>query len=207
MDTEKQPKILVLYYSLYGHVYRLAQEVVKGIKDANGRAILKIVEELMPKKYMNDKALEIKEKMKEIPVANPRSDLKEIDGLIVGTPTRFGNMCAQMRNFWDQTGGDWAAGTLVGKPAGVFTSTNTQHGGQETTIITTMITLLHQGAIIVGSPYTNKELSIRNEVSGGSPYGPSTIAGPKGEKTPNDNELSLSKKLGYRIAMLARKLN
>jgi NAD(P)H dehydrogenase (quinone) len=203
---ESRPKILILFYSMYGHVFRMAKEVVKGVEAADGIAELKRVQELTPEKYMNEKAKETREKLKDIPVADPRQDLKKIDGIIVGTPTRFGNMCAQMRNFWDQTGGDWAAGTLIGKPAGVFTSTNTQHGGQETTIITVMITLFHHGSILVGTPYSNPELMEAEEISGGTPYGPSTIAGPQGQNTPSENELSLARKLGIRVTDIARRL-
>ncbi|MBD3353098.1 MAG: NAD(P)H:quinone oxidoreductase [Candidatus Lokiarchaeota archaeon] len=204
--TKEHLKILVLFYSLYGHTYRLVQDVVQGIKAENATPMLRIVEELMPKKYMNKKAKEMKEQLKDIPIANPREDLKDIDGIIVGTPTRFGNMCAQMRNFWDQTGGDWVKGSLIGKPAGIFASTNTQHGGQETTIITTMITLLHHGCIIVGTPYSNLELMEKDTITGGTPYGPTTVAGPNGERMPIENELNLARMLGRRVTKIARKL-
>src|SRR6056297_151745 len=142
---------------MYGHIYKMAQKVLEGIKDAGGEPVLMQVEELLPEKYWGDAVKENKQNMKNIPIADPRKDLKGIDGLIVGTPTRYGNMTAQMRQFWDQTGPDWQEGTLIGKPAGVFTSTATQHGGQETTILTTAITLLHHGMVIVGLPYSNKE--------------------------------------------------
>jgi NAD(P)H dehydrogenase (quinone) len=144
--------------------------------------------------------------MKDIPVADPRADLEGIDGLIVGTPTRFGNMTAQMRNFWDQTGSGWSKGVLIGKPAAVFTSSGTQHGGQETTIITTMITLLHHGCVLVGLPYSFKEQLASEEISGGSPYGASTIAGPGNERTPTANELQMAKELGRHLTEIARKL-
>jgi NAD(P)H dehydrogenase (quinone) len=204
--AELTPKILVLFYSMYGHVYAMAQAVVEGVIEAGGEPILKQVEELVPEKFWNDVARNAKELMSEVPVADPFSDLKGIDGLVVGTPTRFGNMCAQMREFWDQTGADFAAGTLTGKPAAVFASSNTQHGGQETTIITTMITLLHHGAILVGLPYTNQEQSRMDEITGGSPYGASTIAGQGGSRQPSENELLLAKRLGIRLTEVARKL-
>jgi len=164
------------------------------------------VEELMPAKYWNESVKKAKDLMKAIPVADPRSDLKGIDGVIVGTPTRYGNMTAQMRNFWDQTGGDWVEGTLVGKPAGVFTSTGTQHGGQETTIISTMLTLLHHGCVLVGFPYSFEEQSTMVEISGGSPYGVSTIAGPMGERMPSQNELKMAKDFGKHFTVIAEKL-
>ena len=179
--SENKPKILVVFYSMYGHIFRMATAVVEGIREAGGEPMLKQVEELMPETYWTEGVRAAKELMKDIPLADPRLDLQRIDGILVGTPTRFGNMTSQMRNFWDQTGGDWMEGTLIGKPAAVFTSSAFQHGGQETTIITTMITLLHQGCVLVGLPYSFKEQMTLNEITGGSPYGTSTIAGPKGE--------------------------
>lgn len=201
-----KPKIMVLFYSSYGHIFAMAKEVAEGVREAGGEAIVKQAAELVPEKFWNEELREAKETMKEIPVADPRKDLKDIDGLIVGAPTRFGNMCAQMRNFWDQTGGDWASGTLVGKPAAVFTSSGTQHGGQETTIITTMITLLHHGCVLVGLPYSFKEQMTVEEITGGSPYGASTIAGPEGERTPSDNELKMARDLGKHLTTIAKKL-
>lgn len=201
-----KPKILVLFYSSYGHIFAMAKEVAEGVREAGGEAIVKQVTEIVPEKFWNEELREAKETMKEIPVADPRKDLKEIDGLIVGVPTRFGNMCAQMRNFWDQTGGDWASGTLVGKPTSVFTSSGTQHGGQETTIITTMITLIHHGCVLVGLPYSIKEQMTVDEITGGSPYGASTIAGPEGERMPSKNELKMAKDLGKHLTTIAKKL-
>jgi NAD(P)H dehydrogenase (quinone) len=202
----KAPKILVLFYSMYGHTFRMAKAVVEGVKRAGGEPILKQVEELMPEKYWDDSVKKAKEMMKDTPVADPRKDFKGIDGLIVGTPTRYGNMCAQMRNFWDQTGGDWVKGTLIGKPASIFTSTATQHGGQETTIVSTMITLLHHGLVIVGFPYSFEEQSTLQEISGGSPYGVSTIAGTRGERMPSNNELKMAQDLGVYLTSFAKKL-
>jgi NAD(P)H dehydrogenase (quinone) len=204
--ADKKPKILIIFYSMYGHIYTMANSVMEGVKEAGGEPILRQVEELLPEEHWGDNVKNAKEMMKEIPVADPRNDLKDIDGLIVGTPTRFGNMTSQMRNFWDQTGGEWANGTLIGKPASVFTSTATQHGGQETTIITTDITLLHHGCIIVGLPYSNQGLSKIKEMSGGSPYGPSTITGGNGERMPSENELELAKALGEHLTEIAKKL-
>lgn len=142
---------------MYGHTFRMANAVVDGVQEAGGEPVIKQVAELIPEEYWSESVKEAKELMKDVPVAVPRKDLKGIDGIIVGTPTRFGNMCAQMRNFWDQTRGDWANNTLAGKPAAVFTGSNTQHGGQETTIVSTHFTLLHHGCVIVGLPYTFKE--------------------------------------------------
>ena len=201
-----RPRILILFYSTYGHIFQMAKAVAEGVEEAGGIAILKQVEELMPEKYWNDKARQAKERMKDIPIADPRKDLKEIDGIIIGTPTRFGNMTAQMRNFWDQTGEDWAKGTLIGKPASVFTSTANQHGGQETTIISTMITLLHHGLVFVGLPYSFPDQTRMDEITGGTPYGPSTIVGPKGERMPSENELNLARSLGRHHTEIATQL-
>ncbi len=204
--NQSQPKILILFYSMYGHVFRMANAVAEGVREADGEPILKQVAELISEEFWDENVKKAKESMKNIPVADPRKDLKGIDGLIVGTPTRFGNMTSQMRNFWDQTGGDWAEGTLIGKPAAVFTSSATQHGGQETTIISTMITLLHHGCILVGLPYSFKEQMTLEEITGGSPYGASTIAGSAGARMPTANELKLAKDLGKHLTTIAKKL-
>jgi len=174
---ENKPKILVLFYSMYSHIFKMTNSVTEGVREAGGEPILKQVAELIPEKFWNEDIRKAKKLMKNVPTADPSKDLKGIDGVIVGTPTRFGNMCSQMRNFWDQTRGDWMQGALIGKPAAVFTSTATQHGGQETTIISTMITLLHHGCVLVGLPYSFKEQMTIEEITGGSPYGASTIAG------------------------------
>jgi len=191
---------------MYGHTFRMANAVAEGVREAGGETILKQVAELVPEDRWNENIRKAKESMKDIPVANPDADLKGIDGLIIGTPTRFGNMCSQMRNFWDQTSGDWMKGSLIGKPAAVFTSTATQHGGQETTIISTMLTLLHHGCILVGLPYSFKEQMTLQEITGGSPYGASTIAGPMGERMPSANELKMAKDLGKYLTSVAKKL-
>ena len=204
--SQSKPRILILFYSMYGHVFRMASAVAEGVREAGGEPILKQVAELIPEDRWNENIKRAKGMMKDIPVANPLQDLKGINGIVVGTPTRFGNMCAQMRNFWDQTSDDWMKGSLIGKPAAVFTSTATQHGGQETTIISTMLTLLHQGCILVGLPYSFKEQMTLEEISGGSPYGASTIAGPKGERMPSANELKMAKDLGKHLTAVAKKL-
>lgn len=204
--SQPKPRILILFYSMYGHVFRMASAVAEGVREAGGEPILKQVAELIPEDRWNENIKRAKGMMKYIPVANPLQDLKGINGVVVGTPTRFGNMCAQMRNFWDQTSDDWMKGSLIGKPAAVFTSTATQHGGQETTIISTMLTLLHQGCILVGLPYSFKEQMTLEEISGGSPYGASTIAGPMGERMPSANELKMAKDLGKHLTAVAKKL-
>ena len=204
---KERPRILILFYSMYGHTFKMAKAVVEGVQEAGGEPILKQVAELIPEESWSEDVKKTKELMKKIPVANPRKDLKGIDGVIVGTPTRFGNMCAQMRNFWDQTGGAWVNNTLVGKPAAVFTGSNTQHGGQETTIISTHLTLLHHGCVIVGLPYSFKEQMTIEEISGGSPYGASTIAGPGGVRMPSTNELKMAKGLGRHLTTIAKKLS
>ncbi len=201
-----RPKILVVFYSMYGHTFKMAEGVVEGVREAGGEPILKQVAELIPETLWNENIRKAKKLMKDVPVADPRKDLEGIDGLMIGTPTRFGNMCAQMREFWDQTGDDWMKGTLVGKPAAVFTSTGTQHGGQETTIVTTHLTLLHHGCVVVGLPYSFKEQMTMQEITGGSPYGASTIAGPTGERMPSASELRMAKGLGKHLTTIARKL-
>ncbi|MEE9191304.1 MAG: NAD(P)H:quinone oxidoreductase [Candidatus Aerophobetes bacterium] len=201
-----QPKILILFYSMYGHIFQMANAVAKGVKEVGGEAIVKQVAELMPEEYWDENVKKAKEFMKDIPVANPREDLKGIDGIMVGTPTRFANMTSQMRNFWDQTGEDWTNGTLIDKPAAVFTSSGTQHGGQETTIISTMLTLLHHGCVVVGFPYSFKEQMTLEKITGSSPYGVSTIAGPTGERMPSGNELKMARDSGKHLTTIAKKL-
>ena len=205
--SRSKPKVLILFYSMYGHIFRMANAVVEGVREGGGEAVLKQVAELIPEERWNENISKAKELMKDVRVADPHADLKEIDGIIIGTPTRFGNMCSQMRNFWDQTSGDWMKGTLIGKPAAVFTSTATQHGGQETTIISTMITLLHHGCILVGLPYSFTEQMTLEEITGGSPYGASTIAGATGERMPSANELKMAKDLGKHLTKIAKKLS
>lgn len=204
--NQSKPRILIIFYSMYGHIFQMANAVTKGIEEGGGQVILKQVAEIMPEEHWDDNMRKAKETMKDIPVADPRRDLKGIDGLIIGTPTRFGNMTSQMRNFWDQTGEDWMKGTIIGKPAAVFTSSATQHGGQETTIVSTMLTLLHHGCVLVGFPYSFKEQMTLEEITGGSPYGVSTITGPQGERMPSANELKMAKDLGKYLTMIAKKL-
>ena len=199
-------KILVVYYSMYGNTFRLAQAVAEGAKEVEGAKVsLKTVEELVPEEIIDKSppSKKAKEEQKDIPVAT-LDDLAQADAVILGSPTRFGNMCSQLRNFLDQTGPLWAKGQLVGKPAGVFCSTSTMHGGQETTLISMMLTLLHQGMILVGIPYSEQKLSTTTR--GGTPYGASSVSGPKADQFPNADELALAKALGKRVAEVARKL-
>lgn len=204
--NQTKPKILIVFYSMYGHIFRMANAAVEGVNEEGGQAVQKQVAELMPEEQWDENMSKAKEAMKDIPLASPQEDLKGIDGLIVATPTRFGNMASQMRNFWDQTGGAWMEGALIGKPAAVISSSNTQHGGQETTIVATMFTLLHHGCVLVGLPYSFKEQMTMEEISGGSPYGASTIAGAQGERMPSLNELTIASGLARRLTDIAERL-
>ena len=196
-------KVLVLYYSSYGHVERMAEAVAEGAREVDGAEVMiKRVPELMPREVAEKAGVKLDQ---DAPIAEP-SELADYDAIIVGTPTRFGNMASQMRNFWDQTGGLWAKGALIGKVGSVFTSTASQHGGQETTIITTHITMLHQGLVIVGLPYSNPDLVGTEEVKGGTPYGASTIAEGDGSRMPSEKELSMARFQGRHVAEIAKKL-
>lgn len=199
--------VQIVFYSMYGHVYRLAEAVAEGAREVAGAEVtLYQVAELVP-----DQALEAsgakaaRQGFAAIPSARPEQ-LAEADAIVFGTPTRFGNMAAQMRNFLDQTGGLWARGALVGKVGSVFTSTGTQHGGQETTITSFHTTLLHHGMVIVGVPYTCKELTNMQEITGGTPYGASTLAGADGARQPSANELAIARFQGRHVAQIAGKL-
>lgn len=201
-------KIQVVFYSMYGHVYRLAEEEAAGAREVPGCAVeLYQVPELVPADALEKSgAKAARAAFAHIPVIEP-ARLAEADAILFGTPTRFGNMCAQMRNFLDQTGGLWMKGALVGKVGSVFTSTATQHGGQETTITSFHSTLLHQGMIIVGVPYAEPRLMNMSEITGGTPYGASTLAGPDGSRQPTVNELAIARYQGKHVASIARKLS
>ncbi|MBM4463617.1 MAG: NAD(P)H:quinone oxidoreductase [Chloroflexi bacterium] len=200
-------KVKVVFYSMYGHIYRMAEAVAAGVREVEGAEVeLLQVPELVPDAVLEKSgAKKARQAFAHIPVAKI-SDLADADAIIFGTPTRFGNMCAQMRNFLDQTGGLWAQNALVGKIGSVFTSSNTQHGGQETTITSFHSTLLHHGMIIVGLPYSETRQSRMDEITGGSPYGASTIAGADGSRLPSENELAMARFQGRHVATLARKL-
>jgi len=202
----EKAKILILFHSTYGHVYRLAQSFADGVKEAGAEPVIMKVEDLVPDKYLDDYAKQFKDSIKDIPAADPRKDLKGFDGYIIGTPTRFGNMAAQMKNFWDQTGGDWVKGSLTGKPATVFVSTATQHGGQESAILTSLVPLLHHGCVYVGLPVKyQSEVGIA-DVSGGSNYGVSTIAGNDGSRQVSEIEMQMARDMGRHLTEIAIKL-
>jgi len=197
------PKILVLYYSAYGHVETMAEAVAEGARQVAGATVtIKRVPELVPDEVARKSGHKLDQKA---PIADP-NELGDYDAIIFGVPTRFGNMAAQMRNFLDQTGGLWMKGALVGKVGSVFTSTATQHGGQETTITSFHHTLLHQGMIIVGLPYSCQNLMIMTEITGGSPYGAATLASTDGSRKPTENELGMARFQGKHVAEIAAKL-
>ena len=200
--------VLVVYYSLYGHVYRLAQAVAQGAKSVDGAevALKQVPETLPPEVLAKMGATEARRDQAGVPVAVP-DDLARADAILFGTPTRFGNMCGQMQQFMDSTGKLWASGALVGKVGGAFTSSATQHGGQESTILHIHTTLLHHGLIIVGLPYAFAGQTRLDEITGGSPYGASTIAGSQGERLPSENELEAARFQGRHTAEIARKLS
>ena len=206
-------KILVLYYSSWGHVEQMAEAVAEGARQVPGAEVtVKRVPELVPAEVAKQFHYKLDQKA---PIAEP-AELAEYDAIIIGTPTRFGNMAAQMKQFLDQTGGLWAKGALVGKVGSVFTSTATQHGGQESTILATHIVLLHQGLVVVGLPYSCQEQMGLEEIKGGSPYGASTIAGSpygastiaggQGERQPSAKELAMARFQGEHVARIAAKL-
>ena len=200
-------KIYVVFYSLYSHVYQLAEAIVEGAKEVKNTEVnLYQVSELMSEDALEKSgAKETRKIFSHVPYISP-DQLGDADAIIFGTPTRFGNMAAQMRNFLDQTGGLWMKGGLIGKVGSVFTSTGTQHGGQETTITSFHTTLLHHGMVIVGVPYSEKRLMNMDEITGGTPYGASTLAGADGSRQPSDNELEIAKFQGRHVAEIAQKL-
>ncbi|ONS02795.1 NAD(P)H:quinone oxidoreductase, type IV [Burkholderia cenocepacia] len=196
-------KVLVLYYSSYGHVETMAQHIVEGAKSVPGVEVtLKRVPETIPV----DQARAIGVKVDQAAPVATVDELADYDAIIFGTPTRFGNMAGQMRTFLDQTGGLWMKGALVGKIGSVFASTGTQHGGQETTITSFHTTLLHHGMVIVGVPYACSGLVNMNEITGGTPYGATTLAGADGSRQPSANELDIARHQGKHVAELANKL-
>lgn len=200
-------KVKIVFYSMYGHIFRLAEAVAEGAREIEGADVqLLQVLELVPDEVLEKSgAKAAREAFAHVPTAKP-SDLANADAIIFGTPTRFGNMCAQMRNFLDQTGELWAKGTLIGKVGSVFSSTGTQHGGQETTITSFHTTLLHHGMVIVGLPYSEARQMTLEEISGGSPYGVTTIAGPDGSRMPSENELAMARFQGRHVAEIAKRL-
>ena len=201
-------KVLIAYYSLYGHTYRLAQAVDRGVASVQGvEAVLRRVQEfdeVLKATAASQHANALREETKNIPVCNVQ-DLREADGVLFGSPTRYGNMTAQMKNLIDGTAELWLKGEMEGKPAGVFTSTASTHGGQETTLVTMMIPLLHLGMVIVGTPYSLPGMT-HTEARGGTPYGASCVAGPRGELAPRPEDLQIAEAQGKRVAEMALKL-
>jgi len=200
--------VLVLFYSTYGHVYRLAQAIAEGVREVPGvdMIIKRVPETLSPDVIKAMGATEAQKAFARVPIATV-DDLADAGAIIFGTPTRFGNMAGQMRQFLDATGALWAKGALVGKVGSVFTSSATQHGGQESTILSFHTTLLHHGMVIVGLPYTFEGQTRVDEITGGSPYGTSTIAGGKGERMASENEIAAARFQGRHVAEIAKKLN
>ncbi|MBW6510607.1 MAG: NAD(P)H:quinone oxidoreductase [Desulfuromonadaceae bacterium] len=195
-------KILVLYYSMYGHIETMAQEIAAGARCVEG---VEVTVKRVPDLMSAEVARKAGAKLDQVAPLATVDELPNYDAIIFGTPTRFGNMCAQMRNFLDQTGPLWAGGKLIGKVGSVFISTATQHGGQETTITSFHTTLLHHGMIIVGVPYSCQELVNMSEISGGTPYGASTLAAADGSRQPTENELKIARFQGRHVAEVAKK--
>lgn len=201
-------KILIVYYTMYGHVLRLARAVEEGAKSVSGvEVVFRRVEEFPDTQKQieeSEHGAKVWAQQKDVPVCTV-DDLREADGVLFGSPTRYGNMTAQMKRLIDSTASLWLKGEMEGKPAGVFTSTASTHGGQETTCLTMMVPLLHLGMVIVGVPYSVEGM-IHTEARGGTPYGASTIAGPRGELQPTDKDLAISRAQGKRVAEMAKKL-
>ncbi len=195
-------KVLILYYSSYGHVETMAASIADGARAAGAKVDIKRVPELVPSDVAEKSGFKLDQGA---PIAKP-DEIANYDAVIFGTPTRFGNMASQMKNFIDQMGGLWFSDALVGKVGSVFTSTATQHGGQESTLLSFHTVLLHLGFVVVGLPYSVKEQMTLDEISGGSPYGATTIAGGDGSRQPTDNELSMAYSQGRHVAEVAAKL-
>ncbi|MBI4835023.1 MAG: NAD(P)H:quinone oxidoreductase [Planctomycetes bacterium] len=200
-------RLLVVYYSLYGHIRKMAEAIAEGAKEVPGAEVeICRVPETLPKEVIERMgATEAQKAMAKDPVCSV-DELPKADAIIFGTPTRFGNMCGQMRQFLDATGGLWAKGSLIGKVGSVFTSSATQHGGQESTILSFHTTLLHQGMVVVGLPYSFQGQMRIDEITGSSPYGASTIAGGDGSRMPSENELAAARFQGKHVTTIASKL-
>ena len=200
-------KVIVPFYSLYGHVFKMAQAIAEGAAGVKGATVeLRRIPETLPLEVLEKMgAVDAQKAFANIPLCTI-DELGQADAVIFGTPTRFGNMCGQMRQFLDGAGKLWLSGALVGKVGSVFTSSNTQHGGQETTITSFHLTLFHLGMVVVGLPYTFQGQMRTDEITGGSPYGASTIAGPGGERQPSNNELEAARFQGNHVAAIAKKL-
>lgn len=201
-------KVLIVYYSMYGHIYQLAQAVEEGVRQVKDMNVeLRRVPETLPENVLEKMgAIDAQKQQTHIPICTV-DELGEAGAIIFGTPTRFGNMCGQMRQFLDGTGKLWMSGALVGKVGSVFVSSNSQHGGQESTILSFHMTLLHHGMILVGLPYAFQGQMTMDEISGGSPYGAATIAGGDGSRFPSENELAGARFQGKHVATIAKKLS
>jgi NAD(P)H dehydrogenase (quinone) len=201
-------KVLVVFYSMYGHIYKMAEAVAEGVKQVDGAQVelRRVPETLTDDILAKMGALEAQKAFAHVPVCSV-DELPSADAIIFGTPTRFGNMCGQMRQFLDATGQLWSKGSLVGKVGSVFASSATQHGGQESTILSFHISLLHQGFVVVGLPYAFQGQMRIDEITGGSPYGASTIAGGDGSRLPSENELEAARFQGRHVADIAAKLS
>ena len=199
--------VLVVYYSMYGNLHRMAEAVVEGAKQVSGANVMlrRVPETLSQEVLAKMGALEAQKSMAHVPICTV-NELSAADAILFGTPTRFGNMCGQMRQFLDATGGLWLKGALVGKLGSVFASSSTQHGGQESTILSFHITLLHQGMIVVGLPYAFQGQMRMDEITGGSPYGATTITGGDNTRMPSENELAAARYQGKHVASIAAKL-
>jgi NAD(P)H dehydrogenase (quinone) len=200
-------KVQIVFYSMYGHIWKMAEAVAEGARQVPGAQVeLYQVAETLPQAVLEKMgAVEARKAFAHIPIADPNK-LASADAIIIGTPTRFGSACAQIQSFFDSTGQLWFSGALVGKVGSSFTSTASQHGGQETTLVSTHTFFFHQGLVVVGVPYSNQELLAMDQMTGGTPYGASTITGPKGERMPSENELKIARAQGRHVAEIAAKL-
>jgi NAD(P)H dehydrogenase (quinone) len=200
-------RIQIVFYSLYGHIYRMAQAVAEGAASVPGAQVdvLQVAETLPQSTLEKMGAIEAKKAFSHVPIADPKR-LAEADAIILGTGTRYGSATAQMQAFIDATGSLWSSGALIGKVGSAFTSTGTQHGGQETTLVSLHTFFYHQGMVVVGVPYAAQELLNIKEITGGTPYGASTITGPQGQRFPSENELAIARFQGKHVAQIAAKL-
>ena len=200
-------KVHVIFYSTYGHVYRLADAIAQGAREVAGTeaTVMQVAETLPPEVLEKMGAAQARQAFAHVPIADPKR-LAEADAIVLGSPTRYGAATAQMRAFLDATGGLWASGALIGKVGSAFTSTASQHGGQETTLLAMSTFFFHQGMVIAGVPYSSKELVNLSEITGGTPYGASAIAGTRGERQVTENELAIARAQGRHVATIASKL-
>lgn len=199
-------RVQVIFYSTYGHVWQLAEAVAEGARAAGADVqVLQVAETLPDDVLAKMGAADARKAFAHVPLADPKK-LAEADAIVLGAPTRYGSFPAQMRAFLDNTGGLWVSGALIGKVGGAFTSTGSQHGGQETTLLAASTFFFHMGMVVTGVPYSATELIEMGELSGGTPYGATTVAGPKGERQPSANELAIARAQGRHVATMAAKL-